>query len=464
MCARSRSSSRDRPAPIQMFDVTLTVRGREFTFPLCGQLRHLGPDVQITYYWINQQLLRQNPRDQSRNLYRRIVDYWEQALYSVDPSGAHSPSEELILARAFRVLSGKKRMHQVFRDATLRPLPPRGSIYREIAIASRRAELTDDLQQRIEDVVNERDSNAVRREFALIFGWVPQSAAELAVLNQSYDRWVARAAELYRSHPETGIDQFVDEFCKQESKLRRSSRTSAIARKFLDFIMFESKVSFYGCYAVLWQGLILWLKENRNLDVVSEQFLRIWHNQNPSWRRAIVDGVERFETDAFFGHILALHPLSGILMESPATCVLAGRFFQHAGADPVIRRDIAPRPEYWELVQAILTSGHAYRLNDRRHEITPSLNSPTLESASPFSREQDPTERSEIQDSLARIARLLEFTCHHCNAPLQNFRCSDPERSTWYRLTGQCVRCMLDSTKEFDSSVLSGEFSPEDPD
>jgi hypothetical protein len=346
MCAMKRIQRQPSPrARVGKFDVTLTVGDRDFTFPLNCQLRNLATDIQITYYWIDHRLLRETTLNQAHNVCRRIVDYWEQVLFLHDPSRAHSPSEVLVLAHAFRVLSRKKKMHQVFRDATLRPLPPRGSDFRDRAIDLRWAELADDVRQRIEAVVVQRDSNAVRRECAFIFGWNPPSSIELALLNQAYDQWVERAVELYRSRPEAGIEQFVDEFCRTESRLRRSGRTSFIARRFLDLMMFESKVSFYECYAVLWQGLIPWLRVNRNLDAVSEKFLRLWHNQNPSIRRAVANGVERFEADAFFGHVLSLHPLSGILMNSPGLCEQTATYFRISNEENDYSNRHCPLPQ-----------------------------------------------------------------------------------------------------------------------
>lgn len=125
MRIRRRSTNTDQSPKVERFkvdcfNVCLTVRGHQFTFPLCGQVRILAPDRKIAYYWIDQRLLEENANNRSTNLCRRIVDHWEQVLFDEDTSGVHSPSEGLVPGHLFRALSSRKRIHQVFRDASPR--------------------------------------------------------------------------------------------------------------------------------------------------------------------------------------------------------------------------------------------------------------------------------------------------------------------------------------------------------
>ena len=452
MCAMRRSISSNRPDPSRQFEVTLTVGGQEFIFPLMSRVLELSSDVHITYYWIDQRLLRETNDNPSRNLCRRIVDFWELVQSEYNPSGVHSPSEGLVLARAFSGLSRRKRMHQVFRDASLRRLG-RNEVYR--------TDLPEELRVRVDAAVSQQHSNAVRLEFARILSWEPSSPVELRALNLLYDEWIDRAVSLYNTNPDTGIHQFIDEFLITEARARRSSRTAPITRRFLDLVLFESKVCFYECYAVLWQMLIPWLCQNRNLDLVSEQFLRIWHNQNPSLRRRQRENdVTSFETDAFLGHVLSLHPLSGILMNTPELCALAALYFRNAGPEPVIQNNVPPPTEYWDLVRAILLAGHMYRLNDVRSPATRSLDSPNLQFASPPSQTSSPSRNAEIQESLARVAWRANLTCRLCHSELEQFRCTELDSSNRCQMTGYCNHCREDSTREVDISQLTGRLSP----
>ena len=452
MCAMRRSSSSNRPDPSRHFDVTLTVGGQEFIFPLMCRVLELTSDVHITYYWIDQRLLRGTNVDPSRNLCRRIVDFWELVQSEYNPFGAHSPSEGLVLARAFSGLSRRKRMHQRFRDASLRRLG-RNEVYR--------TDLPEELRVRVDAAVGQHESDAVRVEFARILGWEPASPVELRTLNLLYDEWIDRALSLFNTNPETGIHQFINEFLITEARARRSSRTSSINRRFLDLVLFESKVCFYECYAVLWQMLIPWLRQNRNLDLVSEQFLRIWHNQNPSLRRRQRENdVTSFEADAFFGHVLSLHPLSGILMSTPELCAIAAPYFRNAGPAPVIQNNVLPPTEYWDLVRAIILAGHIYRLNDVRSPATRNLDSTNLQFAAPLTRTSSPSRNAEMQESLARVARLANFACWLCHSELEQFRCTELDTSNRCHMTGHCNHCGEESTQELDISQLTGRLSP----
>jgi hypothetical protein len=60
--------------------------------------------------------------------------------------------------------------------------------------------------------------------------------------------------------------------------------------------------------------------------------------------------------------VLSLHPLSGFFMKDPGLCAVAGRFFASDAYDPVFAQGETARGEYWDLVGAILTAAHLYRL------------------------------------------------------------------------------------------------------
>src|SRR5262249_28247822 len=125
-----------------------------------------------------------------------------------------------------------------------------------------------------------------------------------------------------------------------------------------DLFSYECKVSFYRCFANVWVDLIPWLRENRDLDEVSERFLRVWHMQNQPIEQP--DG--RVIPDVFGGQVLSLHPLSGFFMKDPALCTIAGRFFlSDAYERAMVQGRAEDCAEYWEFVGAILTAAGLYR-------------------------------------------------------------------------------------------------------
>jgi len=461
MCAKRRSSNSGPSRSDDLIDANLTARGQQFTFPLHRRSLNLAPDLQLTYYWIDQRLLSETAQNHSTNLCRRIVDHWEQVQFEENPPGTHSPSEGLVLAHLYRVWSHRKRMHQVFRDASLRPTRRGPNAHNELL----RADLPDEVLAQINTAVDQRDNGAIRVLCASIFGWLPSSPEELQVLTPLYDQWIDRAVSLYRADPETGLDQFIDEFSRAEKRARRSGRTSPISRRFFDLLMFESKVCFYECYAVLWQRLIPWLAENCNLDSVSEQFLRLWHNQNQSCRPTQTSGnAASFETDVFFGHILSLHPLSGILMTSPDLWELASRYFRIASPPSEHSTPTAAPPEYWDLVRAILLAGKIYRLNDERRTSTRNLNTDTPQSTPPHGGAPNALTDEENQNSVARVAVLAQLTCRQCQSELTDFHSSQFDGSDQFTLAGHCATCNADSEKIVDPSAMRRLLPPPESD
>ena|GEM_PF-2256005 len=316
-------------------------------------------------------------------------------------------------------------------------------------------------------IADQLDNYAIRREFQFILQWIPTAPPELTILNQMYDHWIERAVELYGNNGMAGLEHFVDEFDQFETDQRRSSRTEPIARRFLDLFIFESKVCFYRCYAVLWQHIIPWLSEYRGLDLASERFLRFWHNQDPSIRLAQARGMSRLEADVFFGHILALHPLSSILMQTPQLRILAADCFTNAGEGSVISPENTPMAGYSNLVLAILLAGHIYSQNDRHQDESREVRVPQPHTAeSPaverVARDVSAFQNAEQQESLSRVATMLQFRCSCSNSALRDFACSDPEDSDTCTMTGWCARCETRLERVFNISDFADSLRPYD--
>ena len=75
-CSRS---SRTSAVP-QQISVPISLGGEDFVIPVFEQRIDLGPDVPITYYWIDTRLLRGSPRESSEQLCQTIIHHWRQAM------------------------------------------------------------------------------------------------------------------------------------------------------------------------------------------------------------------------------------------------------------------------------------------------------------------------------------------------------------------------------------------------
>ena len=94
--------------------------------------------------------------------------------------------------------------------------------------------------------------------------------------------------------------------------------------------------------------------------------MRLWHHQN----RAPQDerGVHR---DAFCGQVLALHPLSGIVLTSPEHLAAIGPYVSHPDYDQLqATGEMANCPQYWDVVATILIAAHEYEHARQRWEQT----------------------------------------------------------------------------------------------
>jgi hypothetical protein len=239
------------------------------------------------------------------------------------------------------------------------PLPDRdalGRIVTELTTDAPEA-LPDDIRSHIKCVVARRDRESVRAELEELFAPAVPSPADTQALTQAFDGildWGVRAA---RERGQAGGADFAN-LLDHWVTIKRKRGGDDFTRALLDHLSYQCKQAFYLCYTNLWISLIPSLREHRGLDEISERFLRFWHMQNQPVE--LPDG--RVLPDVFGGQVLALHPLSGFIMQDPALSAVAGNFFAtDAYTATFTRGQAAACAEYWALVEVILTAAHLYR-------------------------------------------------------------------------------------------------------
>ena len=379
----ARKSGGDPAARTTSFIAILSLGGIDFPLRLHTRPLSLGPH-RIQYYWIDSAELRRMKSRAAQSNFASIVGFWHFAMHDAGHWQDLNQQSHFILAQCYALVSGSKAMQRVCRDAYLDP-----------KVVKKDLSLPQETSTRINGIITGRSRDELRDEFDRLLGRMELPSGLLPLLQEACRQWIGRGVVLMRQHGRDGVQRFLREVAESLARLRK--RSSPGVRLFLDLFAYECKAAFYTCYANLWVALILWLREHRELDEMSARFLGFWHNQNqpielPQGRtaggilypvqrgiqvppeasdgsislRSISIPTERVGPahlpDVFSGQILSLHPLSGIFMQDPGLCAIAGQFFGSEAWERVFQRGQADFcAEYWNLIGAILIAGNLYR-------------------------------------------------------------------------------------------------------
>jgi hypothetical protein len=337
-----------------------------------------------------------------------------------------------------------------------------GRVYRDAHLAAGATDpdgggLPDPVRRRIRDVMKARDPLRTRAALDELLGWQEPTGDEAALTGMILDGILRHGVELVRRRGHEGLYEFLgraDAWFRARIRKGDQGPTRGFLRRFA----FECKVSFYLCYANAWIGLIPWLREHRGLDPTSERFLGFWHMQN----RPVPGPDGRATPDAFRGHVLGLHPLSGFFMKDPALCAVAGRFFATDAYDEALTRGRAGAcAAYWSLVGAILTAAALYRQaldgQDPRRGRRARGSAATCPSA------ESAPERTEAR-LLEDFAAHTGLRCTGCGGDLRFEGLTPPEgpTPTGVEVAFACRRCGAGARHRLDRSGLSAWLlSPE---
>ena len=311
MCARRRSNRNSPSEGYENINVPLQINGQSFTFRLCTRQLNFWLENPIQYYWFRHESLLETSRNLELSQCRSIIEFWRQAMIEAGALSNPEQSDTYLLASCYPVLCRKKGIQNVFIDAVSGHHADRE--YK----ATGSPELIDETRAHIRDVVTQRDVTVLRNEFADIFGWPDLTNEARHDLNLCLDNWLGVGLRMMSENVESGVEDFVQKIQYWDGLLVGNSRTPDVIRIFLDHFAYSCKCAFYRCYAQVWSKLINSLLEHHGLDAVSARFLCLWHNQNRPIENRDSQGRTIYEPDVFFGHILALHPLSGHFMAAP---------------------------------------------------------------------------------------------------------------------------------------------------
>jgi hypothetical protein len=441
--------------------------GEDFSFKLYTRPLALGPYGRIQYYWMDNSQFRNIRSEASCANFRNCLGHWSAAMRSSGLGGDLDQQIHYVTALCYPLVCRNKSMQSVYRDSHLLPstVDPAG------------ASLAEDVRDRISDIVRARDRFQLQRELDLTLGRFEVPAKVLPALREAFRRWVGNGVTLMLRKGNVGLEQFLAEANNWLAKYRKMGGHVRV-RQFINLFAYEAKASFYRCYANAWIDLISWLRKHQGLDPLSERFLRFWHNQNQPievphgrtpggiiyptqhgvtvWepgpggafaRRTIITRTEHIGPthlqDVFSGQVLSLHPLSGFFMKDPGLCAIAGKFFALDNYDKIMDSGrVGTSPEYWDLIGAILTAAHLYRLAvDRQGERRGHRRPAGGDADRAIARDDAPPIESTLWEE---YAAAQGFVCKTCGAALRFVRSELPpaasEEATLHFCCGQCKR------------------------
>jgi len=423
--------------PPQSLTASVRLAGQDFAFRLYSRHLRLAPFGTVEYYWMDSSLFRNIESEASAASFRNCVGHWWTAMQASGLGDDLEQQTHLVTAMCYPLVCRSKGMQDVYRDAFLAPL----------SVDVGADALPDKVRRRIRRIVRARDRFAVQRELDAALGRFEPPAKALPALQEAFRHWIGNGVTLLREHGEKGLEHFLAEADYWLAKYRK--RSGRWVRHFINMIAYETKVAFCRCYANAWIDLIPWLRKHRGLDLVSERFLRFWHNQNqpvevphgrtmggiyyPTRGGAAVIGPApnnracppiawktehvgpTHAPDVFCGQVLSLHPLSGFFMKDPGLCAIAGRFFACNRHDDVLLHGQADCAEYWDLIGAILSAAHLYRREADRQAQRAGVRLRGGDKVKKVATSCETTSEAALLEDFAEAQRIR---CPHCRGNL----------------------------------------------
>ncbi|MCI0380096.1 MAG: hypothetical protein L0215_21135 [Gemmataceae bacterium] len=301
--------------------------------------------------------------------FRPSVDLW---WHVVKQAGEHHvPQNEmaLVFAECYPLVNTAKALQDVYVDAHLHANADREySFEDENGVRQRRAERTyllpDEDVERLRQIAHSRNTDLIRSELERLFLGELPPAHEMPAFVEAAQAWIGNGIVALRREDRAGLQRYthtVDEWIR---KFRRRGGIDRV-RMFVNMFSYDCKAAFYMCYANAWTGILESLRQSGDIDPLSERFMRLWHHQN---RAADEAEVHR---DVFCGQILALHPLSAIVLTSPQHLEVIGNYLGLTEHDALVTdRRIVETEEYWDMVSTVLVAAHEYDRSRRRWDET----------------------------------------------------------------------------------------------
>jgi hypothetical protein len=429
-------------------NITVEHEGRTFEFQVHERDLLFGRAGVARYFWMDGRQLRRGAGGPN---FQPSVDLW---WHVVTQAGADRDSENeitLVLAECYPLINSAKTLQDIYVDAHLHAKADREySFDDEDGVRQRRAERTyllpDEDVERLRQIAHSRNTGLIRSELERLFLGELPPVEEMPAYTEAARRWIGNGIQALRTEGREGLQRYtrtVDEWIR---KYRRRGGIDRV-RKFVNMFSYECKVAFYLCYANAWVGILQSLRRSGDLDALSERFMRLWHHQN-----CAADDSE-VHRDAFCGQILALHPLSAVVLTSPQHLAAIGQYLGLPDQEALIANGrIAATEEYWDMVSTILVAAHEYDRSRQRWDETRDH---------PIHTSSDLVEQQARDDATASLRVFFEEYvaarrqfCSECSGPLSFVRhepagtADSPAAIVYFR----CTSCNRETAIEVGQS------------
>lgn len=293
----------------QTYTISFTTEsGEAVTFPLEWKREWFGP-VEVSHYWIDVRKL-YGQRGRSRALCQNFAEaFWQQCLQQ-KTDAIHDNRQTylltLLLPHAKPISSNR-----VFLDARL--------------ITSVRKAAVHELEGQLEEGLGRKEITGMSKgQFRIKIRKLMRHGRLSKELEQKYrefeDRLLVDACALL-PHDSPGAFRLMLERW-QEFMQRWSKRGgSHLERKVLDVFSYECRAALHRCYSAGWASICHVLRQEGRISDLDEVFLQNWHGEP----------FQEEKGSLFCGHVFALHPGVGLMIQTPTGKRVMGEWLKDPG-------------------------------------------------------------------------------------------------------------------------------------
>ncbi|MBL9165609.1 MAG: hypothetical protein JNL18_22990 [Planctomycetaceae bacterium] len=437
--------------------LTVTVEYADRSFDFSVYRRELGIGRQSNtsqeacrYYWMDTRQFRQGVAGPN---FRLCVDFWWTAVETAGYANDEIDQETLVLAECYPLVNTARSMQEIYVDAHLRANADREFVWLDDGATVRRASqrievLEEDEVARLQSLAERRDPALIQQELEKLFLGSLPAAAEQSAFDEAAQTWLNNGIDALVTRGREGLRQYVGEV-DQWNKLLRKRGGIGKVRQFLNLFSYECKMAFYTCYASAWVGILNTLSTTERDNPLGHRLMRLWHNQNRP-----ADGAGR---DAFCGQILALHPLSSVMLTSPEHLESIRQWIALPDYNEVAALGAeSQQAEYWQFCGSILLAAAQYHRSRDRAKSLRSIGADAAASAEPNqSTDNQQSVAAAIEDFLASRGEKCE--CAGQLAYLRHTPISDDPNGADVAMACKC--CGRESAWQLDRAEFARRTS-----
>jgi hypothetical protein len=282
---------------VQKFTEELRIAGRPFAFELCRKHEDFG-QLGVDHWWMDTRQLYGQRKGRSHN-FDAVTDYFWALCQKYGTASDPEVQESFVLAKILP-FARSNAARKIFPDARL----VRGA-------SKSRQETIADL-----NTLLAADAGAISmkgfEEKTQGFLGPPSLASEFEAHYRGFvGEFLGNSRQLVSGKGDQAIAAIVQSWQKIMNSVGRRAGF-AEKKQVLDVLSYECRAAFHRCYSAVWVNLLTRLADRYALSTPSATFLGFWHLDHVG--KAAQEVPAAFHL--FHGHIFALHPASGDLLQT----------------------------------------------------------------------------------------------------------------------------------------------------